>query len=167
MDKKIKTWSLRFPSKENPNMEKALFDWPIGQSCCSMTSKRSIGWFLESSRAWSFFTRAFAKPTKSRARLYPFDKPIKSLYFRSFLVSVLFARFHFKVIRKLLYECIIYVRQRSKFPWSPVQTDATLLNKRSKIFIFCSLTSFLKSSIVLYLASRFLRSGSTSNLVFP
>ena len=31
----------------------------IGQSCCSMTSKRSIVRFLESSRAWSFFTRAF------------------------------------------------------------------------------------------------------------
>ena len=29
MDKKIKTWTLRFPAKENPNMEKALFDWPI------------------------------------------------------------------------------------------------------------------------------------------
>ena len=29
MDQKIKTWSLRFPAKENPNMEKALFDWPI------------------------------------------------------------------------------------------------------------------------------------------
>ena len=29
MDEKIKTWSLRFPAKENPNMEKALFDWPI------------------------------------------------------------------------------------------------------------------------------------------
>ena len=29
MDGKIKTWTLRFPVKENPNMEKALFDWPI------------------------------------------------------------------------------------------------------------------------------------------
>ena len=29
MDEKIKTWTLRFPTKENPNMEKALFDWPI------------------------------------------------------------------------------------------------------------------------------------------
>ena len=29
MDEKIKTWTLRFPDKENPNMEKALFDWPI------------------------------------------------------------------------------------------------------------------------------------------
>ena len=29
MDKKIKTWPLCFPAKENLNMEKALFDWPI------------------------------------------------------------------------------------------------------------------------------------------
>ena len=29
MDEKIKTWPLRFPAKENANMEKALFDWPI------------------------------------------------------------------------------------------------------------------------------------------
>jgi len=29
MDEKIKTWTLRFPAKENPNMEKALFDWQI------------------------------------------------------------------------------------------------------------------------------------------
>ena len=35
--------------------------------------------------------------------MYPFDKPIKSLYFRSFVVSVLFALFHFKVIRKSPY----------------------------------------------------------------
>ena len=29
MDEKIKTWPLRFPTKENRNKEKALFDWPI------------------------------------------------------------------------------------------------------------------------------------------
>ena len=29
MEEKIKRWSLRFPDKENPNMEKASFDWPI------------------------------------------------------------------------------------------------------------------------------------------
>ena len=29
MDEKIKTWTLRFPTKENPNIEKGLFDWPI------------------------------------------------------------------------------------------------------------------------------------------
>ena len=29
MDEKNKTWTVRFPAKENPNMEKALFDLPI------------------------------------------------------------------------------------------------------------------------------------------
>ena len=29
MDEKIRRWTLRFPTKENPNMERALFDWPI------------------------------------------------------------------------------------------------------------------------------------------
>ena len=29
MDEKIKTGTLRFPPKENPNMEEALLDWPI------------------------------------------------------------------------------------------------------------------------------------------
>ena len=31
MDEKMKTWTLRFPAKENPNIEKALFDCPIEQ----------------------------------------------------------------------------------------------------------------------------------------
>ena len=79
MDEKIKTWPLRFPAKENPNMEMALFDWPI---------------------VLQFAVKA--KVSIDFARLYPFDKPIKSLYFRSF-VSVLFARFHFKVIRGWLF----------------------------------------------------------------
>ena len=56
----------------------------IGQSCCSMTSK------------WKYrlISRKFS----------PFDKPIKSLYFRSFVVSVLFARFDFRVIQESLYQ---------------------------------------------------------------
>ena len=29
MDEKNKTWTLRFPAKENRNMEEALFEWPI------------------------------------------------------------------------------------------------------------------------------------------
>ena len=29
MDEKIETWSHRFLAKENPHIEKALFDWPI------------------------------------------------------------------------------------------------------------------------------------------
>ena len=98
----------------------------IGQSRCSMTSKQSIGWFLESSRAWSFFTRACAQPTKSHARLYPFDKPIKLLYFRSFVVSVLFALFHFKVTGK------------SRYTISTILTKAT---ERKYILAFADLSN--------------------------
>ena len=29
MEEKMTTWPLRFPAKEDPSMEKALFDWPI------------------------------------------------------------------------------------------------------------------------------------------
>ena len=29
MDERIKIWTLRFPAKETPNMENALFDWLI------------------------------------------------------------------------------------------------------------------------------------------
>ena len=29
VDEMIKTWPLRFPAKEKPNIEKALFDWPL------------------------------------------------------------------------------------------------------------------------------------------
>ena len=109
MDEKITTWTLRFPTTKTLIWRRHC---SIGQSCCSMKSKRSIGWFLESSRAWSFFTRAFGKPTESHARLYPFDKPIKSFYFRLFVVSVLFARFHSKVIRKSFYYLLRYVYGR-------------------------------------------------------
>ena len=29
MDEKIKTWTLCFTTKEKPNMDKALFSWPV------------------------------------------------------------------------------------------------------------------------------------------
>ena len=75
----------------------------IGQSCCSMTSKRSIIWFLESSRAWRKFSERSLNQSKATWVCVRFDKPIKSLHLCSFVVFVLFACFHFKVIRKSLY----------------------------------------------------------------
>ena len=98
MDEKIKTWTLRFPAKENPNMEKALFDWPIVLQYDVRAKDPLISRKFSSIK----FLYASVRLTKSFARLYPFDKPIKSLYFHSFVVSVLFARFYFKVIRKSL-----------------------------------------------------------------
>ena len=74
MEEKIKTWTLRFPAKENPNMEKALFDRPIVLQYDVKAKFQLI------SRKFSGVT--FVTPSVR-----------------------LFARFHFKVIRKLLYLC--------------------------------------------------------------
>ena len=62
MDENIKTWTLRFPPKKTLIRRRHC---SIGQSCCSMTSKRRIGWFLESSRPWSF--SAERSPNQSKA----------------------------------------------------------------------------------------------------
>ena len=76
----------------------------IGQSCYSMTSKRIIDYFLESFGHEVFSTeRSLNQPKATCVCICPSDKPIKWLYFRSFVVSVLFACFHFKVMRKSLY----------------------------------------------------------------
>ena len=120
MYEKIKTWTLRFPTKE----KKSLI-WrrhcSIGQSCCNMTSKRSIGWFLE-----KFFGHEVFLPERLL-------KPIKSLYFLSFVFSVLFARFHFKIIQKSLYwtvPCERSVRsniQFSRLKIRPVPCEHSLI----------------------------------------
>ena len=90
--KKIKTWT-RFPPKENPNMEKALFNWPVMLQYNVKAKYRLI--------PRKFSGKKFFQPKADHARLYPFGK---SLYFRSFVVSVLFPRFHFKLIRIWLYK---------------------------------------------------------------
>ena len=97
MDEKIKTWTLCFPAKENPNIEKALFDWPImlqydAKVKYQLISRRFLGMTI-------FHQSVCLTDQKPHTFvMYPFDKPIKSLYFCSFFASVLFGRFHFKVI---------------------------------------------------------------------
>ena len=54
--RKDQIWTLRFRAKENPNMEKPLFDWPIVLQYDVKANYRLIS----SSRAGRFFTRAFA-----------------------------------------------------------------------------------------------------------
>ena len=103
MEEKIKTLTLRFPARENPDMEMALFDWPIVLQYDIKAKYRLI------SRKFSgmkFFHPSVRLINPKPRALYPFDQPMKSLYSRSFVVSVLFARFHFKVIRKSLYRCV-------------------------------------------------------------
>ena len=80
-----------FSRQRNPNMEKALFDWSIVLQY-DVKAK-----YLLISRKFSgmkfFHLSVRLTNEKPDAFVCPFDKPIKSLYFRSFVVSVLFARF--------------------------------------------------------------------------
>ena len=96
MDEKIKTLTVRSPAKENPNMERALFDWPIVLQYWVISRKFSRMKFFNLS------VNSFNQPKATRGGC-PFDKKIKSLYFQSFVVSALVARFHFKVIGKSVY----------------------------------------------------------------
>ena len=109
MDEKIETWPLLFPAKENPNM--ALFDWPIVLQHDVKAKYRLISEKLSDVKS---FPPSIRLTNQRHAGSYPFDKPIKSLYFSSFVVFVLFARFHFKVIKfALINDTINMLRQRN------------------------------------------------------
>ena len=43
MFERIKAWTFRFPAKENPNMEKALFDWLCRQSEVLIDFQKVLG----------------------------------------------------------------------------------------------------------------------------
>ena len=74
MDEKTKTWTLCFPAKENPNMERTLFDWPIVLQYDIKVKYRLISRKFSGMKFFHPSIRFI--PTKSHARLYPFDKPI-------------------------------------------------------------------------------------------
>ena len=126
MDEKIKTWTLRFPAKENPNMEKAFFDWAIVlqhdvKAKYRLISRKFLGqdvFSLECSLNQLKATRVrqtnHSRPQCLRVWECALDlSPLHAqkssgsrlqtnqiALFRSFVFSVLFARFHFKVIQK-------------------------------------------------------------------
>ena len=81
-------------------MKEALFDWPI-------VLQHDVNWkYRLVSRKFSRKEVVSAEhslnhPKAKYARLYPGDELIKSLYLRSFAVSVLFARFSFQVHAKI------------------------------------------------------------------
>ena len=86
-----------FPPKKNPNMEMALFVWPIMLQYDVKAKYRLISRKFSGMKFFHLSVRLTNE--KPDAFVCPFDKPIKSLYFSSFVVSVLFARFHFKIMR--------------------------------------------------------------------
>ena len=76
-------------------MEEALFDWPIMLQYDVKGKYRLVSrkfWRKEVVSA----EHSLNHPKATYARFYPLDKLIKSLYLRSFAVSVLFPRFSFQ-----------------------------------------------------------------------
>ena len=97
IDEKIKTWTLRFPAKENSNMEKALFDWPI------VLQNDVKGKYRLISRKFFGHVRWSVRLTNQNPRAFVSVRWTNQIaLFLLFVVSVLFARFHFKVTGKLL-----------------------------------------------------------------
>ena len=108
MDEKIKTWTLRFPAKENPNMEKALFDWPIVLQCdvkakYRLIYRKFLGMFFFLSPE-----RALNQPKATSVCIRSINQSNSSVSVRYYFY--LFARFHFKVIRKSMYPTKIQVK---------------------------------------------------------
>ena len=70
MAEKIKTWTLRFSAKENPDMEKALFDWPI---VVQYDVKAKYKFFHQSVRLTNQEPRAFVSVRQTnQIDLFPF-----------------------------------------------------------------------------------------------
>ena len=84
MDKKIKTWPLRFPAKENTNMEKALFDWPIALQYDVQAKHRLISRKFSDMKFFSV-ERSFNQPKASRVCIRSINQSN-----RSFSVRLLF-----------------------------------------------------------------------------
>ena len=101
MDEKIKIWTLRFPAKENPDTEKPLFDWPVVlqydvKAKCRLISRKFFGHEVFSAES------SLNHPKATRVYIRSISPSNRSISV-SFFFTVLFARFHFKVIRKSLY----------------------------------------------------------------
>ena len=95
-----------------------------GQSCCSMTSKRIIDWFLESSRAWSFFSpeRSLNQPKATRVCIRSINQsnPSISVLFLFLFCSHIFISRSYE-IALTLYKPSIYMQilqtDLHTFPW--------------------------------------------------
>ena len=89
-----------------PNMQMELLDWPI-------VLQYDVT-FLESSPAsgLKFFQPSVRLTNQKPVRLYPFDRPIKSLFFRSFVVSVCVFLFQGHTKIALTLDCLQTNRKR-------------------------------------------------------
>ena len=99
MDEKIKTGTLRFPAKENPNMERALFDWPMVLQYDVKVKYRFISRKFFGREVFST-ERSRNQPKATRVRFRSTNQSNRSISVRLFF---LFCSRLFKVTRKSLY----------------------------------------------------------------
>ena len=71
-DEKIETWTLLFPAKENPNMEKASFDWPIVLQYDVKANNRLLSRKFSAIR----FFQASVRLTNQKPRAFVYVRPI-------------------------------------------------------------------------------------------
>ena len=139
----------------------------IGQSCCSMTSSEVSPdlWKVLGHEVFSP-ERSLNQPKPTRG-LYPFDEPIKSLFFRSFVVSVSFESFHFKVIRKSLYLLMCNDRNVLFFAYKLETYRISSNNSRGWLFLFSHKKEAMIISNITHWKSNKLNMGflSVPNLV--
>ena len=102
MNEKMQTWLLRFPAKENPNMEKALFDWPIVLQYDVKAKYRLISRKFSGMKFFQPSVRSTNQNPLAFVSVGQTNQIRRSYYFRPFVFSVLFERFHLKLIRKSL-----------------------------------------------------------------
>ena len=90
-------WVMIYHTHNHPcaNMEEALFDWPIVLEYDVKGEYRLVSRKFSRKEVVSA-EHSLNHPKEKYARFYPRDELIKSLYLRSFAVSVLFARFSFQ-----------------------------------------------------------------------
>ena len=100
IDEKIKTWTLRSSAKENPYMEKALFDWPIVLQYDVKAEYRLISRKFSGVKFFHPSVNSLNQP-KATTGGYPFDKPIKSHYFRSLCCFCFVCAFSLQGDRKI------------------------------------------------------------------
>ena len=100
----------------------------IGQSCCIMTSKRSIAWILESSKAWSFFLpeRSLKQPKATRVCFRLINQsnrsiPVGLLFL--FSLRVFMSRSYENSLRKHLF--LLALRRWGRFARMKVCDSAT------------------------------------------
>ena len=81
MDEKIKTWPLRFLAKENPNMEKELFDWLIMLQYDVKAKYRLISRKFFGHEVFSP-ERSLDQPKATRVCIRSIDKSNRSIFVR-------------------------------------------------------------------------------------